>query len=135
MSGVVVADTGPLRYLVLIGYADVLPKLFSTVSIPATVLSELSHNLSPDVVRAWVADAPPWLEIHPNPDSADATLQRLDPGERAVIALAEVLGAGLLLIDDRAAVAAARRRSFRVTGTLGVLVDAASQDLLDLEAA
>ncbi len=57
------------------------------------------------------------------------------PGERTAIMLAHALGAGLLLIDDRAGVTAARERGFRVTGTLGVLVEAAGQDLLDLAAA
>ena len=61
--------------------------------------------------------------------------RRLDAGERAAIALAHALGAELLLIDDRAGVAAAREQAFRVTGTLGVLAEAARQGLLDLPAA
>ena len=31
---VVVADTGPLRYLLAIGHIDILPQLFETISIP-----------------------------------------------------------------------------------------------------
>ena len=53
-----------------------------------------------------------------------ASLRRLDPGERASIALVRTLGAGLLLIDDRAGAAAARELGFRVAGTIGVLIDA-----------
>ena len=49
--------------------------------------------------------------------------------------LAYALGAGLLLIDDRAGIAAARARGFRATGTLGVLVAAAAEGLLDLATA
>jgi hypothetical protein len=40
---IVVADTGPLHYLVLIGAADVLPPLYHRVVTPQTVLEELSE--------------------------------------------------------------------------------------------
>lgn len=135
MPGIVVADTGPLRYLVVIGHVDVLPRLFGAVSVPAAVSSELRHPKAPEAVRAWAGGPPPWLKVYPDPAEPASNLRRLDPGERAAIALAHVLGAGLLLIDDRAGAAAARERGFRVTGTLGVLVEAAHEDLLDLAAA
>lgn len=134
MAGIVVADTGPLRYLILIGHIDVLPRLFGAVSVPAAVADELSHPHAPDAARAWVADPPSWLVVHPDPAEPTAEV-RLDPGERAAIALAHALGAGLLLIDDRAGVAAARGRGLRAAGTLGVLAEAASQGLLDLATA
>ncbi len=86
-------------------------------------------------VRAWATNPPPWLAVHPDPDGSAEALPRLDEGERAAIALAHALGAGLLLIDDRAAVAAARQQGFRVTGTVGLLADAAAEGLLDLAAA
>ncbi len=37
----VVADTGPLSYLVLTGCVDLLPKLFEKVSTPVAVQAEL----------------------------------------------------------------------------------------------
>jgi len=45
--------------------------------------------------------------------------------------LAIELHADLLLMDDSAGLSAARRKGFRVAGTLGVLSMAAQQDLLD----
>ena len=39
--GPVVADTSKLVYLVLIGYAEVLPQLFRAIVIPAAVHGEL----------------------------------------------------------------------------------------------
>jgi len=135
VPGIVVADTGPLRYLVLIGRIEVLPRLFGAVFVLATVAGELRHPNSPDAVRAWAAGPPPWLAVHPDPAEPAEVLRRLDPGERAAIALAQVIGAGLLLIDERAGATAARERGFRVTGTIGVLVDAANQGLLDLATA
>jgi predicted nucleic acid-binding protein len=51
----------------------------------------------------------------------------LDPGERAAIALAETVQADLLLIDEAAGRAEAKRRYLRVTGRLGVLRAGAEQ--------
>jgi predicted nucleic acid-binding protein len=131
---VVVADTGPLNYLVQIEAIDVLPKLFDTVIVPVAVHDELTHRGAPPAVRAWSASSPAWLEVKPNPTSArDVTAPRpLEEGERAVIALAEDLRADLILMDDRDAVALARSRGFAVTGTLGVLDLSARRGLIDL---
>lgn len=87
-----------------------------------------SRTLSPP-------DLPAWFVAHLDSVQPAPTLRRLDPGEHAAIALAHTLAAGLLAIDDRAGVSAARERGFWVTGTLGVLVEAASQDLPELSSA
>lgn len=49
---IVVADSSPLHYLILIREAEVLRSLFSEVSVPPTVVSELTHVKAPDPVRA-----------------------------------------------------------------------------------
>jgi predicted nucleic acid-binding protein len=56
----------------------------------------------------------------------------LDLGERAAIALAEAVRADLLLIDEAAGRAEARRRHLRVTGTLGVLRAGAERGVVDV---
>jgi predicted nucleic acid-binding protein len=43
----VIADTGPLNYLLLIGHIDILPVLFEKVVLPATVESELASGKAP----------------------------------------------------------------------------------------
>ena len=48
----VVADTGPVNYLVLIGATEILPKLFDKVLVPQAVLNELSRHATPEGVRA-----------------------------------------------------------------------------------
>src|SRR5438270_13732173 len=99
----VVADTGPLNYLVLIEAIDVLPRLFEQILVPAAVYDELEHADAPAPVRAFVEQRPAWLEVRPNPDrSDDASDPVLDEGERAAIALATSIGADLILMDDRA---------------------------------
>ena len=132
----VVSDTGPLHYLVLIGQVDLLPRLLGGVSIPAVVRDELDRSATPLSVRAWMSAPPSWLSVVPGPfPEADAALAALDDGERAAIALAVRLRADLVLMDDRAGVAAARAQGFTVTGTLGLLDRAARRGLVNLGAA
>jgi predicted nucleic acid-binding protein len=56
----VIADTSPLRYLVLIDYPMILPALFGRVLIPPAVAVELQRPRTPAPVRAWMASSPPW---------------------------------------------------------------------------
>jgi len=46
----VVADTGPINYLVLIGSIDVLGALFEKVILPSTVQAELMDPGAPQSV-------------------------------------------------------------------------------------
>jgi predicted nucleic acid-binding protein len=130
----VVADTGPLNYLVLIGAGDILPTLFATVVVPEAVRAELCHPRTPASVRAWAMRPPAWLDVRPVPAAAcdDPALGALDAGERAALALARIIHADLVLMDDRAGTVAARNFRFRVIGTLGVLDLAAHRGLIDI---
>ena len=129
----VIADTGPLNYLILIGHIDILPVLFEKVVLPTTVLSELASGKAPLLVRHWVANLPAWLEVRDAPlgQGEDASLKGIDAGEKAAIQLAVSLSADLLLMDDRKGVRAAQRKGLRVTGTLGILDLAAQRGLGD----
>jgi predicted nucleic acid-binding protein len=134
----VVSDTGPLYYLMLIEQIDLLPRLFASVSVPATVRAELDHAETPSLVRSWIEVPPSWLSAEPDPEQLAATsepLANLDEGERAAIGLADRLKVDLILMDDRAGVATARALGFAVTGTLGVLDLAARRGMIDLAAA
>jgi predicted nucleic acid-binding protein len=131
---VVVADTGPINYLLLIDAIELLPRLFQTVRIPQLVCAELASAGAPALVRDWVAMPPDWLSIEPTPPIASPS-PKLDAGEEAALALAIALRATLLLIDDRAGVSAARAHGFEVAGTLGVLQRASLAGFVDLRAA
>lgn len=134
---VVVSDTSPIRYLVLIGEADVLRSLYTQILIPRTVWTELQQPETPELVRNWIRSSPEWAEIVPE-DTVLVTnviSHSLDAGERAAIALALHVRADLLLIDERAGVSEARRLGLTVTGTLGILVRAAERGLVDLPSA
>jgi len=129
---IVVADTTPIHYLVLLGHADVLHTLYGHVIIPEAVFRELQASATPAMVREWVANRQEWLAVRPVSVPQDLFLKALDPGEREAIALAEELRADAVIIDDRAARREAERRKLRVIGTLRVLDDAAMAGLLDL---
>ena len=129
----VVADTGPLNYFVLIEAIELLPKLFEKVFIPAAVRAELLDQDAPTIVRTWAAQPPAWLEVRIVSSAIDNPAWRaLDIGEREALVLARMLSAELVLMDDRAGVAVALQQGFAVTGTLGVLDVAARRGLIDL---
>jgi predicted nucleic acid-binding protein len=115
---VVIADTAPLNYLVLIGEQELLPALFGQVIIPEAVLRELQAAATPPAVRQWIASQPLWLATRRTSAVPDASLSHLDEGEREAIQLAEELGADLLLIDERAARREAARRNLATSGWL-----------------
>ena len=110
----VIADTGPINYLVLIGQSEILPALFERVIIPLAVRDELVRAEAPELVRNWINTQPAWLELHALPDvPLDSALESLDEGEKAALILAASLGADLLLVDDREGVRVAREKGFR----------------------
>jgi len=133
---IVVADTTPVNYLILIGEIDVLPKLYGRVVIPQAVHEELTRSRALATVKAWIAQPPDWLEVHSPAPVADTALARLDDGERQAIALAEELSLSTdsiqLIVDELDGRREAERRGLPVIGTMGVLRDAAAGGLLDL---
>ncbi len=131
---IVISDTSPICYLLLIGEIELLQKLYGSVLIPQVVQQELSDVASPAVVRNWIENPPDWLGIETVDLSAEedlSDLETLDPGERAAIILAKQRVADLMIVDDGLGRKVARTCGFRVTGLLGVLDDAAQQNLVD----
>ena len=130
---VVVADTSPINYLILIIETEILPQLYQRIVIPGEVFAELIDDGAPPEVREWTKQHPPWVEIKSAP-RRDAVFMELDEGEAAGIALAEaeVKTGVLLLIDETAGRLEATRRGIPNTGTLGVPRRAAIENLIDL---
>src|SRR6266542_4099600 len=119
---VVVADSSPLRYLIVLGEQHLLPDLFGEAWIPSAVLEELSASSTPAGVRAFLRTPPDWLKVRdPGNETLEAIAPELDRGERAALALARELHADLVLLDDAAARAEAKSLGFRMTGTVGIL--------------
>jgi predicted nucleic acid-binding protein len=129
---VVVSDTGPLHYLVLVDSIGILPRLFGSVCVQVSVRAELDRPETPALVRAWIAEQPAWLEVHQAPATEDTVLRPIHEGEREAIALAVAIHADLVLMDDRAGVTTARSLGLTVTGTLGLLTIEHEQGLVAL---
>jgi len=133
---IVMKDTSPLNYLVLIGEAEILQRLYGRVVIPEAVWRELQHPETPTAVSEWITRRPAWLEIERTTVPPDQSLRMLGEGEREAIILAQQHGPDvLLLMDEGKGRREAQRRNLRITGTLGVLNDAASRGWLDLPSA
>lgn len=128
----VIADTGPINYLILIGHIDILPALFQKVILPAAVRDELKNRKAPPLVQQWIAAPPVWAEVRTAVHVHDPAVETLDAGEEEAIALAVELHADMILMDDREGVLVARSKGLRVAGTLGILAIAAGRGLLNL---
>jgi predicted nucleic acid-binding protein len=124
---IVVADTSPVQYLVRIGAIHLLETLYGGITIPDAVLQELQAQDGPLPVRAWSSSLPSWVQVHSVRQPLTYSQSNLHRGEREAIALAEEIHATLLLIDDRAGAQVALNRGLTITGTLGVLVEAAQR--------
>lgn len=131
---IVVSDTSPLNYLVLINAIDVLPVLFREVHIPPKIVEELQRSRAPEIVKSWASSLPAWLRVE-SPITMLVTTVRLDPGEAQAIALAKELNADVILIDERKGRRVARENGLKTVGTLTVLEMAAELELLDLKTA
>jgi len=131
---IVVSDTSPLNYLVLIQAIDVLPKLFREIYVPTHVMRELQHPRTPEVIKAWAKSPPDWLHIH-TPHTTFPAGNLLDPGEAAALALAKELNAAAVLIDERKGRRIAKEQGFTTLGTITILELAAKQKLLHLKSA
>jgi predicted nucleic acid-binding protein len=132
---IVVSDTTPLNYLILIDAAQVLPAIFGRVYAPPEVVAELQRSRRPELepVRRWASSPPKWLIVR-KPAEIDQSLPaKLGRGEVQAISLAKEIAADKTLLDDWDARQAAKERGLEVVGTLGVLEEAAKRGLIDIE--
>jgi len=129
VQGVVVADTTPLNYLILIGQVELLRELFGKVMIPEAVLAELRHPKAPSAVTNWLLRLPEWLTVE-KVDRLDQTIQ-LGHGENEAISLAVERRISIVLMDERRGRSAAETRGLLPVGTLNILDLADERGLLD----
>ena len=127
---IVVSDTSPLNYLILLNADHLLAKIFGQVITPPNVLDEMRHLNAPEIVKAWAASLPAWLEVRA--PRTFTVFDGLGDGESAAIALAQELRADRLLIDERDGNAVAIRLGLKTAGTLAVLELAAIRGMISL---
>ncbi len=128
---IVISDTSAITNLAAIQHLRLLSQLYNQVTIPEAVYRELA-DVEPAVPGTLEAQTASWIQVRQvtNHYFVERLQQeaRLDPGESEAIALALELNADLLLIDERRGRAEADRLGLRITGLLGILVEAKRQN-------
>jgi predicted nucleic acid-binding protein len=118
-----VVNASPLIAFRQLGRLELLYKLTGPILIPPAVQREVFHY--------W--QVPEWVDVRPlaQPVAASLLSPRLGAGEREAISLAIEAGITRILLDDLAARRAAEGLGLNVAGTLGLLLQARQQGLLD----
>src|SRR4051812_28195437 len=117
----VVVNATPLISLAAVGCLGLLPKLFTRVIVPETVLGEVAQ---PPYDSTALLQAP-WVERGRLAGGAPiSSVAALDPGETAVILVALQEGVKLVLIDERKGWRVALASGLAVSGTVGVILRA-----------
>lgn len=127
-----VADTSALIVLGKVRQLDLLRALYDEVVLPMAVAEEVLAK--PDAMGAELRELVTSGAVRPvqNVQLAQSLGVDLGPGESEAIALAAGIGNAILIIDDADARRVARGPGLRVTGVLGVLVEAKSRGLVPL---
>ena len=130
---IVISDTSVITNLVAIHHLCLLQQFYDLILIPEAVYRELA-DIDPPVPGSVEVQTLDCLEVLSLRDRTIADqLQnqfQLDPGESEAIALALEINADLLLIDERRGRAEATRLGLRLTGLLGMLVEAKQRSLI-----
>lgn len=130
---IVISDTSAITNLAAIQRLQLLPQLYNQVIIPKAVYRELT-DIDPPVPGTIEVQSASWLEVRQVTEfdivERLRNETRLDLGESEAITLALELDADLLLIDERRGRAEADRLGLRITGLLGILVEAKYQNLI-----
>mgnify|MGYP000058902106 CR=1 FL=1 len=126
----IVADSGPLISLAIIGQLDLLRQLYKHVLVPPAVWDEVTVK-GQGMPGAHAVSQLTWLEIlKPEPQVLRPLSILVDPGEAEAIALAQTVENSIVLLDDSQARRVAERFHIPRIGTLGILRKAKKQDLL-----
>lgn len=121
----IVSNASPLINLVRIGQLNLLRQLYNEIVIPEAVWREVviegSGQPGADELKSatWVK-----TQTVKNQQLVHALRQDLDAGEAEAIVLAVEHGAELLLMDERLGRESASHFNLRITGVVGVLVEA-----------
>ena len=117
----VVVDTSVLIALSSVGKLDLLRKLFTLVLVPRAVAEEYGEPL------------PRWIRVLDvnNKQLVRALLEYLHRGEAEAITLAIEVNADIVILDDKKARSIARRLDLKIIGTVGILILAKKQKLID----
>ena len=128
----VVSNASPLINLARIGELDLLYRLYEEIAIPEAVRYEvvIEGVGRPGAQKVEKAD---WIHSRATTHAVlvRALRENLDAGEAETIALGLEIEADLLLMDEHQGRESARHLGLRVTGLIGVLIEAKHRGLID----
>ena len=113
----IVSNSSPLIALAPSQRLDLVPAVLQSILIPPAVVREIEPSIP--ALPAWLSVKVPSTQRSPLTSRG-----RLGDGEREAIALAVEIGAGAVLIDERAGRRVAEEAGLKVIGTLGLLLEA-----------
>jgi predicted nucleic acid-binding protein len=129
----VVSDSSPLVYLTRLGCLTWLRDFYGEVLIPPAVWREIVETGAglPEAMATTRASEAGWLRVQAPATclALSAPGEQLDPGELEAISLAAELGA-MLIIDEQVGRRIALRLGLKVTGVIGLLLEAKGRGLI-----
>lgn len=130
---IVIADTTPIITLLKLERLELLEKIFGQVIIPNAVYEELTANQKYLSEAKVIGDCPFLIRGEVSDRQAIKILREvvgLDVGESEAIALADEQEANLLIIDERKGRRVAKQMGLKITGTIGILIQAFDSEIL-----
>ena len=126
-----VINTTPLISLAAIDKLSLLDELFENIYIPNAVFKEATRKGKKNaiVIEDWGKGRTVGITDIKAKSAFELTL---DEGEAEVIVLAQEVDAELVIIDEDKARKVANLNGLKVTGTIGVLLDAKKQGKIPL---
>jgi predicted nucleic acid-binding protein len=132
----VVSDTSVLIHLARIDRFGLLQRLYAEITVPDAVWQEtvIEGEGRPGAPELEAARTAGWVEVvSVRTDSGTRRLlrQELDAGEADALTLADKIGAELVLLDESVARRRAKGLGLRKTGTVGILLRAKREGMID----
>ena len=130
---IVVSDATPIISLAKIDMLDALGRLYNEVLLPQAVYDEVCCN-SVFTNEAEMVKSCTFIKVGMASNIQSVKILRaagLDLGESEAIVLADSLPDSLLLMDERKGRQIASSMGIRITGTMGVLMQAKNNGLID----
>ena len=131
---IVVSDNSVLSCLAEMGELDLLRRLYGKVVVTETIRLEAVHPGAPESLKRFFSTKPDWVSVIPDQMPYLEETAALDAGEASAITLAwQHRASSLLILDEKRGRRVASALGLEITGTAGLLMDAASEGLIDFE--
>lgn len=136
---IVVSDTSPMTNLAAINQLNLLYLLYGEIIIPVAVYNELTQTtqttINQTVPGSREVQTLSWIKTQPVQEKQQVrkiltSKANIDIGEAEAIILAIELNADLIIIDERRGRMLASSYNLKVTGLLGVLLQAKNQQAI-----